>query len=857
MSLNTKAIRIILWLFFGVAAIVGGTVFGAILIGLGNRRVQEPTRESESTQQKYDEASKAFSQLAVASPANAVEAEVEIRAFFDNFGKLASAADRRIVDKFDFEMMLEAANQQGLTTSFSRRQSEAFVKGMKIGARQKFGPQMQKLGWETVNIHSVRFLKGTDEALVFVRHRDSDGLQSKIRWWLIRRDGIWRIYDFEDLDVCLRCSVLISTAMQGNNVATWTASYQSILRASNFLLAEDWDSADRALKKVDVDALPPPIKALYFMLLASIRLGQENPADALAEIDLAERANPDMPILHYQRAYAFAALGENEKALENAAKYEALLGADADVYCIRGDALLALGRREEALESYRKGVVDDAESTDNIYGLATTEAGDVGSIIMPLLEKTKVPADQFNSIASMLYDDSNLTALESLIKAYRAVTSEDVNADFYEAYLHYAGKRYEQAATMLEGAIPRVKDDEERATFIEWYQQNMARSGHSLEAYEKAKDQVSAFDFLARCVINDDKTKSLRALVDAHQARHADDPWLAYYSAYCLGLEGNFQAAAEALERTMSTWDDDEHRGAYLQGLYLESMAKVGRAVEAYGKVANPGEVFIEMADDLSDDAKDVEQLRALVDAHEVKNPADLWLAYYRGIAHRLVGEHEQANEVFADGMAQTLDEEQQEAYRLAWVSARLEAGQGLDAYQRIGPKDKTFLQLCSRYSWAKDAKSLRQLLDAHKPNCNDPKILKPWEAEAAFLEGSFEQAVENFDSLSPQELEAEYGEWRAADRVIRSLAHLKRDEEALKRVDRQAGDIYQPLWRALIHALVDRHDQSILQLEIALRTGDWQSEEFYDDEHLGPLLQTPPYESFRKDHPRTSEHND
>src|SRR5205823_1795332 len=88
---------------------------------------------------------------------------------------------------------------------------QGFAHGMRVGLGNALtgdGPLFTCTGLE---IKHVKKLQG-NEAAVIVRHRTPDGKFLKLRWWVSKRTGAWRIYDFEDLDMTVRVTTVAAGA---------------------------------------------------------------------------------------------------------------------------------------------------------------------------------------------------------------------------------------------------------------------------------------------------------------------------------------------------------------------------------------------------------------------------------------------------------------------------------------------------------------------------------------------------------------------------------------------------------------------------------------------------------------------
>ena len=113
---------------------------------------------------------------------------------------------------------------------------------------------------------------------MIVRHHGADGGTMKMRWWVSKRPGTWKIYDFEDLDVGLRFSTNVNALAQMGLANVQEAS-RAVQDVSEALLAvavqHDPDAADRKLQQSANVKLPAKAEALRLLTTGLVRLHRQ------------------------------------------------------------------------------------------------------------------------------------------------------------------------------------------------------------------------------------------------------------------------------------------------------------------------------------------------------------------------------------------------------------------------------------------------------------------------------------------------------------------------------------------------------------------------------------------------------
>lgn len=346
-------------LSIGGALLVLGIVIAVIIISRRNHA----TQHTETREQKYAEASKAFS----GTPATAADLP-GVQKLMDQYAAALRAKDANAVAAlFDPRRMIDEIQAQG-ANNLPTRNKDQFAAGMMRGMANSMinNPALQ---YKKVEVRQFKPIAGKAEGAAYARGHMNNGAQSKMRMWVCKTGsgGTWRIYDFEDLDGGIRISDFVAGAMasSGNGAPPpWLGQAQNLQRVTQAAFSNDIPGAKSALAAMEGVAFPPQIDALRLMMKGVVSVAEGKHQQGLTLYDQAEAKHQDMPALNYLRSIAYNQSNQPEKAIAAAQKYIDLLGDDAGAYLEIGQAYERLGKKPEALAAYKKGQADSPNDPD-------------------------------------------------------------------------------------------------------------------------------------------------------------------------------------------------------------------------------------------------------------------------------------------------------------------------------------------------------------------------------------------------------------------------------------------------------------------------------------------------------------
>src|SRR5262249_5699311 len=293
----------------------------------------------------------------------------EVKPLFEELGEAFRARDRnQILACFDPERLYDELLALGVFPKKGTRERRAFIRGMREGLGKSLRQQRIQLEWVASEIRSVKKLAG-NEAVVIIRHRTTDHLFLKMRWWVTKQGGTWKVYDLEDLNTGIRMTTMVTSLVGAgreeiDQIGRALTNIQEALVAA--VLQQDLEAAERKLRLAQGVRLPAKLEAFRLMVTGVIQLRREQYQEALESLERAHRTDPDIPCLDVLRGTALNRLGEWEKALKHLEAYRKLLGDDPEVCREIGLSLRGLRRFADAARSYRKAL-DLAPKDDEAF----------------------------------------------------------------------------------------------------------------------------------------------------------------------------------------------------------------------------------------------------------------------------------------------------------------------------------------------------------------------------------------------------------------------------------------------------------------------------------------------------------
>src|SRR5262249_3884249 len=156
--------------------------------------------------------------------------------------------------------------------------------------------------WTGTEVRKVRKRDAID-AVVIARHRQDDGKVLKVRWWVSRESGAWKVYDFELLDVGLRYGALVAAAGRSDEAAAdLQAAAEARQDGAAAIKRRDADGTAKATARLEGLRLPRMHDAMRHLFLATAAVQRGEYREGLDDLDRAVMLHPDLPTADLLRA---------------------------------------------------------------------------------------------------------------------------------------------------------------------------------------------------------------------------------------------------------------------------------------------------------------------------------------------------------------------------------------------------------------------------------------------------------------------------------------------------------------------------------------------------------------------------
>lgn len=849
----------------GLCAVAGIVIFSCLGLIVWSliRPWDVPVAEQETPEQKRAALQAAFGAADAGVPADRL-AEidglfVELEAVIDD-----DSAFRRFVDR---ERLLEAMKASGHYPVSMR-----LWEGM-LGETTLSGVWTP---WYFTRhrIAHVEDLAGGREALVYGYFWDSAGDMVELRWWLVRRNGGWKFYDWELLQVGQRESVELAL-WQAGLTDQYYAVFEELADAYEGFMSGDEDVARKRMQRAEA-LLPQVPDSMRDNATLWTALYWTYGSDYEAAVRVAAQVkSSDMPGVHYIQILRHNELGEYEELLESCRALEAAIGPTPNAARFRVTALTELGRLPEAAAACRECLRMDPEDQWTLQRYTLSLRPESKRELLDLISAARDPAETAVSLATALVQTGDVWALDELAAAAGAEVTEgpgapktvarwamspDQVAAIVSSRAELQGD-WPLAAEQLFDAWDAAAEVEQKDSWFWRYLDMMSRMDKVVEGYRAFPPAQAheAFAYLANGYEDGESSylepEVLRSLLDAHQPLGENDLWWHFHSGDLATAEGDATAAVGHYQRgiaiarkTNSEYGDyewaftDRLAKALLDGseedewwaFYLEGDDRDGR--------------FATLASLLRERER-WEDLGRLIERHRALSPDDVMSDYYAGVIELEHGRFAAAEALLQSGrkrLAAAEDGDWREwQFRQLQVEARIKEGKALSAYDDIAPRPETFVQLATYFAGEGDVETAVELSARMRQDEPEAPAGWTWPAQLLFQQEDYAAVI---DLLSDQpwqgaESSAEY-QWSECRRYyFRSLLRLERIEEAVRFAAEEVvnGDRTNLI---IAHALAGDHERvaSLLDAEEEYRLSG-----IYTDEDAGPILYGEEYRDVRE----------
>jgi hypothetical protein len=673
----------------------------------------------------------------------------ELKALFTNLGAAYTAADaNKVLALYDLNRMFDEVAAAGVFPQDVAKNKRGFAKGVREAKAKAMPQQSQVMQWKAFEIRNVKKLNN-NEAEVIVRHEHPKGSTLKLRWWVTRQTGAWKIYDMEDLDVGLRVSTTTATVVeQGVGRVGPLAAAMTTLREALMAMAvqEDPDAAEQKLRQIAAVKLPKPLEALRFVVQALIRLHRGQAREALEAVGQARALRPDMPILDLLEGTAYNRLGQWDKSLKHAEAYRNLLGEDAAICQLLGESLQGLKRFAEAVQAFRKSLDFNPKNADAFQGFLRSlswqeKLDDVG----PRFARLDNPHVNFEIFAADCEEMQFDALQEQLALAMKKIDPNFAPVNYYLALSKARGQQADQALALFKAALAQQQDAAKRQEYTQGFLKAAAGLGKAVDAYAAVTDARLAFHLLAPPLLTGWRLPELKQLLALHAKKESNDPLLPLYQAGLDVQEGRYAVGDKAFAAAIAKLPKDEEDAVKLfRSSRVLARFHTGLAMSAYREIGPREETFLQLVQCCFQE-RDYAQLQALLDAHGQFDANNADVPRFRVCWKLRENKTAEGIALFKASLARPMEDNKRNQLINEFLTEMVQAGKVMEGYQAAPNAEYAFQYLADQMEEEGTGKDLRRLVEAHRAGHPADPMLAYYQGLIHVEDKAWDRAAEVF----------------------------------------------------------------------------------------------------------------
>jgi hypothetical protein len=705
------------------------------------------------------------------------------------------------------------------------------------------------------------------EARLHVFFWAEDGSIYEYRLWIVRADRGWRLYDWEHVPFGMRKSAdwALSFAHEGEHgLEEVYAAFDDIAAADARLAEWDHDQAEASLRQAAGRRVLPEYKNFVALSIAYTwsRAGRSHEfLEACRKVSEPR----DVPGALYGQALAWQQLGQHQRSLEMAQRYETAIGGGPLAAELQATSLTALRRFDEAAAQWQKLLAHDRENTTALLALAGVLSDDQTDVLRQRVLRCSSPADTAVTLAESLVYRENSPTLSAMLAVVAELEPQSPRHLGLQAMIASHEGRTEQAAALYLEAYGR-DDEEQRERWHNEFVDVFISAGQWEEAYRRAPDSAAAFEQLAGAYSSGDydfPRPVFARIVAAHRAAHPDDPWGAYYQADLLIDDEQHDEAIDLLRGALakrneagSADDGGDGEDSYLDGALNDRLADaliaIGRHLEAYRSYEPRDEAFSAIADRCRWREQPA-ALREVIAEHRRAQPSDPWLVFYEALLQMLDKRHDLAEALLARCGTTADDEALRSRSRSERISNAIAAGNLLALYEQLDDPEGDLQEIAALLRGRENWGDLSRLIDAAGKRGVSEEALAAQELELYWARGDYQGIADRFfpEGLPRGALRADWRGEGLRDKLLRSLLRLGRLDDAEALAQRWERELGKTLPLLLVAVKRGDAEQIAQRLEDYVATeGAARLDRLYLDEDVGDILLREDFRQLRLKHP-------
>ena len=639
----------------------------------------------------------------------------------------------------------------------------------------------------------------------------------EVRLWMApAKDGQWKLYDWERLDIGMAESEEIGVFCRYADSARLDSFFElsdHLDQAGVMIEERDFPAAAEELKLAESMTVVPEFSD-YCHLITAYRWQQLNEYGN-ARACFEKIAHPEQAPGVFFGLLNCTEYDDPEFALRNAIRYEEHVGPGVGLCERKARLFERLDRHEEAILDWQKVLRIDSGNANALAALLKNFADDRKRELSPYLERTDDPvATAIDLVSYRTVEDRPGRAF--LIDFIRSREPDAARTEAALAESLWIDGQLEQAAEHYEAALKKEQSEEDREQYASSYLDLMTDLGRVLEALDRVPVKEDAYDYLIYSEDDGDiylSGEEYQEITRRYFDEYPNNGWAVYYRAAALN---RIEKAAEALELLQKYLDSadrnsdevDEYLDSSIQSLLVTVQLESGSDAEKLLK--DSPENFSKIAASVSANERWTDAAALIATGKSIgASEVDMLSLQARFASH----EHRWDDAISAGSAANELVHNDPQKSYMSWEFSRilqtayLNSDQWNRYYDDHADKRQVFSGLARELLTRRDWSTFQKLSDKHRRIQPADPQLPQWSSEIEWFQKDYQACAKSCDAalkLAKDDTERQLSSWQLSelrDRCLACLLHLKQYSEAERMAQQSLKDEQDPIPLAIVAA--------------------------------------------------------
>jgi len=259
-------------------------------------------------------------------------------------------------------------------------------------------------------------------------------------------------------------------------------------------------------------------------------------------------------------------------------------------------------------------------------------------------EKSKPKVATFDQLARLFAAGGQAAELRKLIAEHRKTAPNSVPLLMWEAVAARIEGDNAVAARLLESALPRVEDKELRPLLVQGFLDASLLAKRPVEAYQKAPDPKSTFDYLADALASAGDAKNLKQLMELHRKGHPEDLQLEFYGGHLHLLDKQYGQAEKVFADGMAKAEDPAIQEAF-RSMRVDARLEMGEWLSAYREIGPHRATYDQLSRHFAAE-EEPDPLVELAAAHRKNAPEDPTIGLWEAEVQWLRGNYQKVVDI-------------------------------------------------------------------------------------------------------------------------------------------------------------------------------------------------------------------